>query len=389
MGAFVPAEVFPPGVFIKEELAARGWTQADLAEIMERPVQMVNEIVRAKKRVTEETAKELEAAFGIEAEFWTRSEALYRLRNSDPAPTTIARRAAIRKRVPLRLMTARGWLPASADVPELEVAVKDYLRIQSLEERAPFSMAAKQTSYEEELSATQEVWLFRVRQIAETMVIPNYSPIKLRQVIAQLRGLLASPEDVRHVPRLLAEAGVRLVVVERLPGLKIDGVCFWLSPTQPVIGMSLTRDRIDNFWFVVRHEIEHVLNGDGSDGTVVIVDNDLDDARDVSERERRANAAAAEFCVPSEEMEDFIKRKNPLFTDENIRAFAATVGRHSGLVAGQLRKRLSAGSLGEKAWARFTSHLAKVRYAILETALVDGFGSSLQSGLPKTGVVHQ
>lgn len=378
--AFVPAEVFPPGEFIREELAARGWTQADLAEIMERPVQVVNEIIRAKKRVTEETAKELEAALGIEAEFWTRTEALYRLRNSDPAPSKIARSAAIRQRVPLRLMTARGWLPKTTDVAELEQLVKGFLRVERLEERPQFAMAAKQTLYDQPLSPIQEVWLLRVRQIAESMVVPRYSEATLRRGIERMRNLLRSPDDARHVPQILSEAGVRLVIVERLPGLKIDGVCFWLSDTKPVIGLSLTRDRIDNFWFVVRHEIEHVLNKDGSDGTV-IVDNDLDETADTSAQEQRANAAAADFCVPSSELDDFMKRKGPLYTDLNIRGFAESLALHPGLVAGQLRKRLSRGPLGDKAWMLYSKHLVKIRPVILETALVDGFGSSLQIGL--------
>ena len=373
---FVPAEVFPPGVFIREELAARGWTQADLAEIMERPVQMVNEIVRAKKRVTEETAKELAAAFGIEAEFWTRTEALYRLRNSDPAPSRIARRAAIRQRVPLRLMMARGWLPPTTDVDKLEHAVKEFLGVRALDERPAFAVAAKQTSYEQPPSPVQEVWLLRVRQIAETMVAPGYSAAKLKNIVSDLRDLRGTPDDARHVPRLLSEAGVRFVVVERLPGLKIDGVCFWLSPTKPVIGMSLTRDRIDNFWFALRHEIEHVLNGDGKDGTV-IVDNDLDETADVSEPERRANAAAADFCVPAVALDDLMKQTGTRYTDDTIRRLAQTLGVHSGLVAGQLRKRLSQGPLGDRAWKLYTSHLARIRHAILDTAHVDGFGRTV------------
>ncbi len=378
MASFIPAEVFPPGVIIRGELEARGWTQADLAEVMERPLQMVNEIIGAKKRVTEETAKELEAALGIEAEFWLRTEAIYRLRHGDPAPTAIARRAALRRRVPVRLMATRGWLTPSDDIDEMESRVKAYLGVPSLDERAPFAMAAKQTAYDRPLSPEQEVWLLRAKQLAETMVVPPYSPERLSRAVDELRGCLRSPDDARLVPKLLADAGVRFVVVERLPGLGIDGVCFWLSPTKPVIGMSLRHDRIDNFWFVVRHEIEHVLNGDGK--LAAIIDNDLDDAPDVTEQERIANAAAADFCVPKAEMEDWMRRKGPLYTDANIRQFAHDNGLHSGLVAGQLRKRLSLGPLGEKAWRLFTSHLAKIRHVIVSTALVDGFGSSPQIG---------
>jgi len=33
----------------------------------------------------------------------------------------------------------------------------------------------------------------------------------------------------------------------------------WLDDKSPVIALSMRFDRIDNFWFVLRHELEHVL----------------------------------------------------------------------------------------------------------------------------------
>lgn len=79
------------------------------------------------------------------------------------------------------------------------------------------------------------------------------------------------------MPRILAEAGVRLVFVEAMAGSKLDGACFWLTDDQPVIGMSLRFDRMDNFWFVLRHEIEHVLQEDGKDSHAPIIDQCLGD----------------------------------------------------------------------------------------------------------------
>ena len=39
----MPAEVFPPGDFIREELEERDWTQEDLATILGRSIRLVNE----------------------------------------------------------------------------------------------------------------------------------------------------------------------------------------------------------------------------------------------------------------------------------------------------------------------------------------------------------
>ena len=372
MGERIPAEVFSPGEYLSDELEARGWSQTELAEILGRPATVVNQIVRGKRSITPELAKELAAALGTSAELWLNLENAYQLGQAGAAPSRIARRAALRERCPIREMASRGWINNSENIDVLEAEVVRFLGVQSLADRQRLAFAAKQTAYDTHLSPSQEVWLIRVKQLAETMVVAEFSTDKLDMAVEKLRDLLRSPDEARHVPKLLADAGVRFVVVEQLPGLKVDGVCFWLSAAKPVIGMSLRHDRIDNFWFVLRHEIEHVLNGEGVDSAVI--DNDLDQLpAEQSEQERRANAAASAFCVPPNELEDFVARKGPLFTDENIRQFAHRLNLHSGLVAGQLRRRL------EK-WNLYVKHLAKIRHAVLGTALVDGFGSSPQIG---------
>ena len=107
------------------------------------------------------------------------------------------------------------------------------------------------------------------------------------------------PEEIRHVPPLLLECGVRLVIVEPIPNSKFDGVCLWINKGKsPVIGLTLKWDYIDRFWFNLRHEIEHVLRGDGK--TKVIID-DSDTGADYDDPvERAANIAAANFCVPQD-----------------------------------------------------------------------------------------
>src|SRR6266566_3935076 len=79
MGERIPAEVFPPGEVIREELAERGWSQVELADIMQRPPRVVSEILAGKRAITPETAKGLGAAFGTGATFWINLEGSYQL----------------------------------------------------------------------------------------------------------------------------------------------------------------------------------------------------------------------------------------------------------------------------------------------------------------------
>ena len=163
-----------------------------------------------------------------------------------------------------------------------------------------FAGAAKKTRYDDDLPG-HIAWLYRVRQLARSVDVPIYSAEKLLAVVNKLRALTIEPEEVKQVPALLATCGVRFIVVEALPNAKIDGVCTWLDDLSPTIGMSTFYDRLDNFWFVLRHEIEHVLNGDGKDREFFdnLENEAATDSPNIPIEERRANAAASDFCVPS------------------------------------------------------------------------------------------
>ena len=90
-----PAEVFPPGEFIGEELEARGWSRIELAEVMGRPARLVSELISAKRAITPETAKGLGAAFGTGPEFWMNLERDYRLAHALHDDHAVERRARI------------------------------------------------------------------------------------------------------------------------------------------------------------------------------------------------------------------------------------------------------------------------------------------------------
>ena len=64
-----PVRPVSPGRILRRELEARGWKQQDLARIVGRPPQVINQIVQGKKQITPETAIELGQAFGTSAEF--------------------------------------------------------------------------------------------------------------------------------------------------------------------------------------------------------------------------------------------------------------------------------------------------------------------------------
>jgi HTH-type transcriptional regulator/antitoxin HigA len=367
MSDFVPAEVFPPGEFLRDELDARGWTQSEFAEIIGRPVRLVNEVLSGKRSVTPETARAFAAALGTSAQFWLNLETSYQLSRAAPASDQIARAARLRERFPVREMIKRSWIEHSENLDVLEQRVLDFFGIGGVEDAVAFSHAARKT-VKEQCADIQLAWLFRVRQLAMALDVSAYSPDKLAATLVELEALMEEPETISRVPGLLSEAGVRFVIVEPVPGSQIEGVCFWIDDNRsPVVGLSLRFGRIDNFWFNLRHELEHVLRGDGKTGVIVDDGAILSGQGQDSDQERRANAAAADFCVPSSELNDFIARMGPSYSTKAILDFSKSVRRHPGIVAGQVQKRTGN-------WKLFRKYQVDIRPILTSAALTDGHG---------------
>lgn len=358
-----------PGELIAEELEARGWLQRDLAYILGVPEQAVNMIVSGKRGISPEMAKALGDALDVAPEFFSNLQTAFEMSKARAPDPGVARRAHLQSVYPVREMIKRGWLE-DTDVPLLEAQLMRFFRRNDLAAIPHLSYAAKKTDYSAD-TAPQIAWLFRVRQICSQMAVRPYSEARLRDAIADMPRYMMDPEEVRHIPRVLRECGVRFAIVETFPKAKIDGVCFWEDDNSPVVGMSTRFDRIDNFWFVLRHELEHVLNRDGrgkaDEDVTVDVDLQADGDAELSPEEQKANRAAAEFSVSPRELDSFVLRKAPFISERDVLGFARRIQRHPGIVIGQLQRRLDR--------PEYLARLkVKVRHYIAQTAVMDGWG---------------
>lgn len=79
-------------------LDTRCWTQAEFAYVLDRPLQMVNQIINHKKAITRQTALEIGAALGPDAEFWLKLQDAYYLWELEQNPRHQAKLRAIRRK---------------------------------------------------------------------------------------------------------------------------------------------------------------------------------------------------------------------------------------------------------------------------------------------------
>lgn len=358
-------EIFPPGDYIREELEARGWTQNDLAEILGRPVKLVNDIVNAKRGITRKTAEGLASAFETSPELWLNLESAYKATKANKAVDAVSRRAKIYAKAPVRDMVRRGWIEGTPDLDVLEYRVCTFLGVPDLEAEPQLGMAALTSLRDAGWTPAQIAWGFRAKQLARSLRVARYSEDRLKDALAQMRALLHAPEEIRHIPNILAGAGVRMVVVEPIPNTRIDGAALWLDDESPILALSMRLDRLSTFWHAAIHETDHLLHREGG---VVEALFDSPEASGDRHVEDRANSFAANFLIPKAEMDDFIIRKGPAFSLTDIDGFAKRLEVHPSMVVSQLHHM---GAWPQTHGNKFTE---KARVIITGSTLTDGWG---------------
>jgi HTH-type transcriptional regulator/antitoxin HigA len=360
--------IVSPGKILEEMLKERGWTQMDLANILDKPQRSISEIITGKKAVTPETACALAQVFNNDPAFWIDLEGRYRLSLAGSADAAVRERAKLYELAPIKDMEKRGWIKKATSAEEIAAQLKKFFGVDDLALPLEIGAHAKKTLRETPLTAEQRAWCFRARNLAASQQVGRFTPSNFDSGVKELRDLAAWPEETRRVPKVLAEMGIRLVVNEPLPRTRIDGAAFWLDEESPAVAVSVRYDRIDSFWHTLGHELSHIRHRDGLMVDVDLVGESRPSPVELSVIERRADAEAVTLVVDHDQLEDFIIRVGPLYSRARINQFANKIRIHPGIIVGQLQYR------GELNYSQLRDNLVKVREFVTAEVITDGWG---------------
>jgi HTH-type transcriptional regulator/antitoxin HigA len=336
----IPARVSPPGIIIQHEIDARGWTQKDLAEIINRPVQAINEIIKGTKQITPETAIELGAAFGSSPQMWLNLETNYRLwlASQKKDGTGIVKRGRLYSLLPVREMQRRGWLGPVGSTAELECAICEFLAIENLDDE-PKTVNFRCSPGKEPDLPSKMAWVNRVKYLASRKKVGPFDAQRLEKQLPEILSLSTNVENIRNMPVLLSDLGIRFVIVPTLPKTYIDGAAFYVNDS-PTIALSLRYDRIDSFWFNICHEISHILYGHNESYLDVnLYEVEASEESVSSKEEVEANEQAKNWLIDPTVYHAFINSvQGRYFSREAIEDFARSLKRHPGIILGRLQR---------------------------------------------------
>ena len=134
------------------------------------------------------------------------------------------------------------------------------------------------------------------------------------------------------VKEFLDQHGIVMVVEPSLSAW-LDGAAM-MCRNVPVIALTLRHDRLDNFWFVVMHELVHLFKHLGPGAESFYDDLDSDDQADPKEVE--ADKLASESLIPSVEWQSSPASK--LRSADAANHLAQRLKIHPAIVAGRIRK---------------------------------------------------
>lgn len=150
--------------------------------------------------------------------------------------------------------------------------------------------------------------------------------------LSDLRELSLFEDGPVRAENYLLQSGIRFVLEPHLEGTFLDGAATLLNDGSPVIALTLRHDRLDNFWFVLFHEIAHVKLH-LSDSLLAIFD-DLDTQIDGIEKE--ADDFSLNALIPDETWRKSLVRFSP--SSLTIVNMAKTLKIHTALIAGRIRR---------------------------------------------------
>lgn len=300
-------------------------------------ISKVSEVLSGKRPLSLNMIRRLHKGLGISAEVL--------IGNADISTDILENSEEYYARYPLAELNERGCFSNFQNIPIKTSQLIDYaeeLMRQLFEEliirdhspaflRAPQYQSGARGMNDYALTA----WLACVLKKARTIsLFGTYKTGSItEQWLHDLVKLSKFEQGTLLAKEFLSHHGIALVVEKHFKKTYLDGAVL-MDNGMPVIGLTLRHDRLDNFWFVLLHELIHIQKHLTSERTY-ITDN-LDDNVQANEAiEKEANREAINALIPLEKWLESEVRYNP--TPTNAKQLANDLGVHEAIIAGRVR----------------------------------------------------
>ncbi len=289
----------------------------------------VSEILSGKRQLTLDMVRALEAGLGIPAKILIRKPAL----DEDPEFQNWDNRLVSE-------MEVRGYFGKASLKKYSKVEVlKSFFSTINVPVQQLVGMSRKSNYRSSPLTDKRALaaWATCVFKKAKKVRISKQYKhgtvdLKFMQKLVKLSVKENSPMLAQGY---LEKYGIILVIERHFSKTYLDGAAILINKDNPVIGLTLRYDRLDNFWFTLMHELAHIAQHYNSNISLFYDEIEGIKTIDLDEREREADALAEEALLPEAKWEVSPARLIP--SSMAATSLAQELGVHVAIVAGQIR----------------------------------------------------
>lgn len=330
----------PPGDTIQETIEYMGMSQAELAERVGRPKEKINDIIKGREPISNETAYALERVLKIPSNFWINREKEYRIKLYEiEQQEVLEEQYSWSSKFPLTKMRKLSWIPNTRDKQKIVSELLSFFGVASKQEwdriyiaeqvSVAFRISLANTKSPHAISA----WLRKGEVEAMNLNVKEYNKQQFKDaLLGTIKNLVHQfPTDFsQKLQAICAECGVVLTYVPTLPKAPISGASRWFHG-KPLIQLSGRYRTDDHFWFTFYHEAAHILlHGKKDIFLEKVAGTPID-----QEKESEADAFASKHLLKKIELDTIIKAAPLSFND--IKKFAKKFNTSSGVIVGRLQ----------------------------------------------------
>lgn len=339
-----------PGEQLQIELNERGLSQKDLADAIDKPTPLINEIANNKRRFSAEMSTLIGVALGMPSDYWLNLQVQYEISRFEQEDGFDIKRQSIEIWNRLKEIVNVGYLKKrfdlSSDTTECINKIFLYFGVETIdqfEEKAHTVCNAfyRKSEKSQTDSANLLTWTMIVKHESEeyNTTLTPFDKHKENELISELNDVfLMNHNTINKTQSVLNKYGIKYLKEDKIDKVPVDGYSFWIG-SNPTIVMTKRFDRIDNFAFTLMHEIGHIIKHLSPDSRKDSIDIAIESDRDY---EKEANEYAEKSLLNGASTEELFSRcKNPYAADYEIIRFASDHHIHRSIIAGQYRNHIN------------------------------------------------
>lgn len=242
---------------------------------------------------------------------------------------------------PIKEMVKRGYISIKEKKDEIENKLDEFFTTLN-GNKDVFALLSKTSYIRSPRPMNQHALLAWVTKIVNEAQKDNQNykakfnkDLLTKDFLKQIVDVSDEDKAIFKAINMLKEIGIFVIVEPHLAQTYLDGAAIMIEGKNPIIGMTVRHDRLDNFWFTLLHELSHIFLHHGKGTNLFYDDIEFEDLHDP--REKEADNLAIEIMIPETKWN---KSPASILPSENAaKKLAKDLSIHPAIVAGRMRYR--------------------------------------------------